>query len=164
MKRNEIDELIKSKVTNLTDNWYLSKETRLEYFQRLIKPYTKKGETKYFIMQYLDGDGNELNKKFWSIHSSSRFAFELYSWMANDSRITDFSFEKKLMGLNEAKKGPNMDVYIEKTNEAFFIESKFTEKTSPTIDNLSEAYYLKTSEATNKRGLIGKLDLEERYY
>lgn len=143
---------------------YLKKEKRVEYFERLIKPYEKNGIKEYFIMQYLDGDGNELNEKFWSTHSSSRFAFELYSWMANCNSIKDICFEKKLIGLNETKRSPNMDVYIELDNRIIFIESKFSESSSQKIDSLSPAYDKEKGKAETNHGLVGKLELIERYY
>lgn len=143
---------------------HLEKEKRAEYFERLIKPYEKKGVKEYFIMQYLDGDGNELNEKFWSVHSSSRFAFELYSWMANCSLIKDICFEKKLTGLNETKRSPNMDVYIELDDRIIFIESKFSESSSQKIDSLSPAYDKEKGKAETNHGLVGKLELIERYY
>ena len=99
---------------------------KLNYFERMIIPYDKKGK-KLFITQYLSGDGNELNKKFWAVNSSSRFAFELYSWMAREEAkdVLDFQFEKKLKNIVGSPKNPNMDVYIEKKDEIIFIESKF---------------------------------------
>lgn len=164
MKRTEFDKKIRKKICNLINDSYLPKEVQLEYFKRLIKPYKRNKENEYFITQYLQADGNELSKKFWSIHSSSRFAFELYSWMAEDERIYDFCFEKKLVGLNGAEKKPNMDVYIETKDKIFFVESKFTESTPQTISGLSEAYYCRTHEAKNRHGLVVKKELEERYY
>lgn len=164
MNRTEFDKKIRQKICNLIDNAYLPKDVQLEYFRRLIKPYIKNKVNDYFITQYLQADGNELSKKFWSIHSSSRFAFELYSWMAEDERIQDFCFEKKLEGLNGAEKKPNMDVYIQTKDRIYFIESKFTELTSQKIAGLSEAYYCRSDEAKNRRGLVVKKELEERYY
>ena len=49
---------------------------KLLYFQRLMTRYDS---NKYFILQYLEADGHELNGKFFSPISSSRLAFELYS-------------------------------------------------------------------------------------
>lgn len=136
---------------------YISTKEKVEYFNRLTKSYTKNHEKHYFIMQYLDGDGNELKKKFWSIKSSSRFAFELYSWLAKEKDVVDFQFEKKLKTINGSKRPPNMDVYIEKKDEAIFIESKLTEKTSSNIDGLSESYY-------EYKTIRSKQHLYERFY
>lgn len=153
MTRNEIKQKLKEK--NSAN--YLDDDNRLAYFERLIKPYTKKGKKKYFIFQYLNGDGNELTKKFWSINSSSRFAFELYSWMGNDDNITDFEFEKKLESIKSAPRKPNIDVYIEIDNRVILIENKFTEISKPTIDGLSDSYYME--EAQNSKRI-----LTDRYY
>jgi hypothetical protein len=63
-----------------------------EYFQRLIGPTKRtingREETTYFIMDYLQGEGNELGGKFFSPYSSSRLCFDLYSlaWFAGISR------------------------------------------------------------------------------
>ena len=123
---------------------YLNTEQKLEYFKRLITPYETKGKVgkkKYFITQYLDADGHELSKKFWSKHSSSRWAFELFSWMANENCILNFEFEYKLQCLKGSNKKPNMDVFFETDDTIYFIESIFTEKVSPTLNKLSDAYY-----------------------
>lgn len=137
---------------------YLSGADKLKYFERLIKPYDKK-ERKVFITQYLSADGNELNHKFWSINSSSRFAFELYSWMANDPEVLDFEFEKKLYNIKGSPKKPNMDVYIEKKDTIIFIESKFSEHSPQNIEKLSDSYYLPKGESKNS-----KSEIIERYY
>ena len=137
----------------------ITDEKKLDYFQRLITPYKKNGVSKTFISQYLEADGNELSKKFWSVRSSSRFAFELYSWMANDDRIKDICFEKKLKAIKGSNKKPNMDVYIEKDNRIIFIESKFSEIYPQSIQGLSDSYYLEKGESQNSKTTISK-----RYY
>lgn len=159
MNRKEFDSL---KIKEFGGE-YLPRDVRLEYFERLIKPY-KKQDNQFFILQYLNGDGNELNQKFWSIHSSSRFAFELYSWMAADNRVSGFEFEKKLVGLHGSPKVPNMDVYIKIKNRIIFIESKFCEASPQNINNLSESYYLEKGEAKNSRGGKVESELIDRYY
>ncbi|NLY48683.1 MAG: hypothetical protein GX059_06640 [Clostridiales bacterium] len=94
----------------------------------LNTPYEKKNQIKTFISQYNSGDGNELKKKFWSVHSSSRYAFEAYSWLANEKSCLDIEFEMKLPALTGYSVGaPNMDVYIEFTDKNIFIESKLLE-------------------------------------
>ena len=155
MTKKKFDEQI-----NWKEAHYLSEKLMEEYFQRLITPYRKGNEKNYFIVQYLNADGNELRKKFWSKHSSSRFAFELYSWMANDKAFSKFYFEYKLKGLKGSEKQPNMDVYFEKGNNIVFIESKFSELTAPNLDNLSSSY---DSEDKNGHGCM-KYSLEERYW
>ena len=124
---------------------------KVEYFTKLITPYTKQ-EKKFFIDQYLRGAGNELSGKFWAEKSSSRMAFDLYSWMKDDKDIIDFEFEFLLPALASGGKGPNMDVFIETKDELIFIESKFTEKANlHYIDNgyLSPGYYAPTHGKNN---------------
>lgn len=138
---------------------YIEDSLKECYIQRLGKPYLKKGKQKYFLDQFAAGAGNELNGKFWNKKSSSRFAFDLYSWMAFDDSIIDFEFEYHLPGLASGGMGPNMDVYIETANEVIFVESKFSEMANlHYIDNnyLREAYY--------KDGIYGRKDLSKRYY
>ena len=164
MTRNDFNIEKSQKDASPNDN-HLTKDKKVEYFERLIKPYEKvDGVKEYFIMQYLQGDGNELKEKFWSIHSSSRFAFELYSWMVNDIRIKRFCFEKKLEGLKDTTTPPNMDVYFELDNRIIFIESKFSEISTQSINNLSEAYYVEKGQTKTNRGLAAKLELIDRYH
>ena len=136
---------------------YLDFDTKLCYLKRLIQPY-KKVSNECFLLQYVAGQGNELKSNFWSIHSSSRFAFELYSWMADVLSISAIYFEKKLKGLYRSPGVPNMDVYIEKDNRIIFIESKFSEKYTQTIDTLSTSYYYDIETKDRKE------EVEKRYY
>lgn len=134
---------------------------KCEYIRRLGNPYTKKGKQKFFLDQFASGAGNELNGKFWNEKSSSRFAFDLYSWMAYDDSIIDFEFEYHLPGMKSGGMGPNMDVYIETAKDVIFVESKFSEMANlHYIDNgyLSKAYYI--DEAYGR----SKMHLSERYY
>ena len=143
-------------------------DLKVKYYERLIKPYTKGGKKKFAIEQFLRGAGNELSDKFWHEISSSRMAFDLYSWMQNgeyDNVITDFEFEYPLPPLNSGGMGPNMDVFIETKDELIFIESKFTEKANLNYKNknnkgetyLSPGYYAETHGSK-------KMPLEERFY
>ena len=134
------------------------------YINRLIAVYDKK-EDKMFIKQYLQGSGNELKDKFWSRKSSSRLAFDLYSWMAVEQITVDFQFEKQLPGVVCKKSGPsgvpNMDVYFETEDEIVFIESKYTEKESTAYTNgenphLSKAYWEKEE--------YGNMSITDRFY
>jgi hypothetical protein len=130
---------------------------KLKYLERMIQPYVKKNQKKYPIMQFLLGDGKELSGKFWEKKSSSRMAYDLYSWMQDDSKVLDFAFEYQLPGLKSGGNGPNMDVYIETQDELIFIESKFTEKANlHYMDNgyLKEAYYKDGPYGSNKMGLV----------
>lgn len=139
----------------------ITTEEKLSYYERLIMPYYEKGIQRFFIDQYLQGNGEELKSKFWSKNSSSRLAFDLYSWIVNEP-ISSFQFEKKLPGVICSPKGPagvpNMDVYFETKKDIFFIESKYTEKTSWEYKNgdLSKAYW-----DNNK---YGGLYFGERFY
>lgn len=123
----------------------MKKELKLQYFERLI---AKNGSDKYFIEQFLQGSGNELKWKFWSERSSSRLCFDLYSWLCKEKGIKNFQFEKQLpsVRIGKVKYGtpPNMDVFFEKGDDVFFIESKYTEKSGWEYKDdkyLSEAYW-----------------------
>lgn len=142
-------------------------ELKLRYFERLI---TKNCSDKYFIEQFLEGSGKELEKKFWSDRSSSRLCFDLYSWLCNEEQVKNFQFEKQLPGVlvakNRAAGVPNMDVYFEKGDDVFFIESKYTEKDNWKYKDdkdgnnyhLSEAYW-------GENGYKScKLTIKERFY
>ena len=145
----------------------LSDEKQVEYFKDMILPYKKKGKRKYSIIQYVRGAGNELTEKFWQDHSSSRMAYDLYSWMRDKehTEIRDFEFEKQLEPLKSGGMGPNMDVFIETKDEIIFVESKFTEKANLNYLNkdkkgetyLSPAYCAKTH---GKK----EMSLSERFY
>ena len=123
----------------------MEKELKLQYFERLI---SENGSDKYFIEQFLKGSGNELEKKFWSVRSSSRLCFDLYSWLCEEEDIKNFQFEKHLPGVlvgkNRTAGAPNMDAFFENGNDIVFIESKFTEKSDWKYKDdfyLSEAYW-----------------------
>lgn len=140
---------------------FIESSLKSEYIQRLGKSYTKKGKKKFFLDQFAAGAGNELNEKFWNEKSSSRFAFDLYSWMAYDESIIDFEYEYHLPGMKSGGMGPNMDVYIETAKDVIFVESKFSEMANlHFIDNgyLSKAYYI--DEAYGRKNM----SLSERYY
>ena len=147
---------------------------KLAYLERLQIPYEKKGKEKYFIFQYLSGAGNELGAKFWSPHSSSRMAFELYSVLAENKRVLDFEFERQLPGLNSGGMGPNMDVFIETEDELIFVESKFTESARLDYINrkklndsyLSPAYFQKEKYGRSSKSLterFWKENIGERF-
>lgn len=140
---------------------YINNDLKKNYIQKLGIAYTKKGVQKFFLDQFAAGAGNELNGKFWNKKSSSRFAFDLYSWMAYDERVDDMEFEFHLPGLASGGMGPNMDVFVEIGNEVIFIESKFSELANlHYLDNkyLSEAYYVNAVYGNRKR------NLRQRYY
>jgi len=140
---------------------YISDNEKLLYLERLIQPYKKKGITKFCIEQYLHADGGELDSKFWNKRSSSRFAFELYSWLAFDEKCIDFEFEYKLPGMASGGKTPNMDVFIETKTEIIFIESKFSEQSNISTDamyGLPEAYWKECSYGRRE------MNLYQRYH
>ena len=139
----------------------MTEEKKKEYYLRLLEPYKKGDRLNCFLIQYLEGDGNELHKKFWAPNSSSRMAFELYSGLKDNLTVKDLRFEYQLPGLASGGKGPNMDVFIETDKDIIFIESKFTEKANlHYTDNgyLSKAYYDKRPYGSKKMNLV------ERFY
>lgn len=151
-----------------------SDEEKVSFIQeKLMTSYVKKSGQQYFLFQYLKGAGNELGAKFWAPHSSSRMAFDLYSWLKTDHGALDFCFEKQLDGMKSGGMGPNMDVFIETVDEVIFIESKFTESADLRYINkkkdgnsyLSPAYWTEKSygRKNNEDGSKG-YSLEERYY
>lgn len=138
-----------------------------EYYNRLSKPYTKRGVKKLFIDQFMSGSGNELKEKFWSPRSSARLCFDLYSWMGEDDGFHDVEFEYKLCCLISGGRRvyANMDVYYAVGNEVTFIESKYTE----TADNrnytndLPEAYWKTSREYKSASGKVVRQEILERY-
>lgn len=134
-----------------------------QYYDRLTTRLNTNGEM--FIDQYQEGSGKELGGKFWSENSSSRLAFDLYSWIAKEQSVHSFQFEKKLPGVICSKHGPagvpNMDVFFETTNDIVFIESKYLEGASLAYTNgkkpsLSRAYWHK--------GVYGNMEPKKRFY
>jgi len=160
MNREEI--ALKMNETNCVDEIL-----KQEYLRRLKLPYVKKGISKTFYKQYDNGSGSELVEKFWSPISSSRLAFEMYSWLALKEEIIDIEFELKLVGVT-TRGVPNMDVFIEKNEEAIFIESKFTEQYKQAIecDSLPGAYWkeLGDKEALTTKGKPIGTTLLRRYH
>lgn len=133
------------------------------YFNLLLKPYTKNGVEKRPFYQFAEGGGQELGSKFWNKKSSSRLAFDLYSWMEFDDSIKDVEFEYHLPGLQSDGYGPNMDVFIETDRNVFFVESKFTENVINwrNMDSISTAYYIDSYFNERKHVVQG---FAERYY
>ncbi|OPZ37603.1 MAG: hypothetical protein BWY98_00053 [Tenericutes bacterium ADurb.BinA155] len=148
-----------------------------EYFERLIAPSKRTiaghEENAYFIMDYLQGEGDELGGKFFSPYSSSRLCFDLYSWLGAPEYYNqgyEIAFEKYLprLRLPHNNPYPNMDVLIRRGDTLLFIESKFTETTSyPSNGKASEnAFGLPLSYSMG----LGELSPEEwktlirRYY
>ncbi|MBE6334238.1 MAG: hypothetical protein E7071_05370 [Bacteroidales bacterium] len=143
---------------------FIDSESKLNYFERLI--INNGSSPSLFIEQYLKGSGNELAQKFWSIKSSSRLCFDLYSWLCNEKGVSNFEFEKQLPKINIGKKQsspPNIDVYFEYHDKIVFIESKYTEQDKwkyKNDKNLSRAYW-----DTNPEGYKScKYTIEKRFY
>ena len=146
----------------------ISKEKRKDYETRLKQTYMKKDVKKSFYSQYNKGSGHEISDgKFWAKISSSRLAFDLYSWRAAKEKFINFEFEKKLPGVwwktNTAAGVPNMDVFFETDKEITFIESKFTEK-PPLRIQLPEAYWVREDIYHTTKGEIRKVPLVVRYH
>lgn len=108
---------------------YISKEEGIKYLRRLTLPI--KDKELCFEDEFLAGEGGELNKKFWSKKSSSRLAFDLYSWLIKDENVVTLEFEKILPGVissnNPKFRTPDMDVFFKTKEDIVFIESKFLE-------------------------------------
>lgn len=137
-----------------------------KYLNALEKAYEKEGQQKCFKTQFEKGKGKELNSKFWSPISSSRLAFELYSWIANFSQCKDIEFEFKLPGIISGKNesSPYMDVFIKTEKELWFIESKFTEEVKDDCLSslLPQAYYKQLTQ-TGEEDLVSSFN-EDTYY
>lgn len=118
---------------------------------------------KSFFDQYENGDGKELKDHFWKTHSSSRLCFEFFSWLANENGVSNIVFEKKLPGIRWSPKKPNMDVYIQRENTVYFIESKLTEK-GKELTELPDSYYKEKGEAVDTNGSLIKSSIKDRYY
>ena len=145
----------------------MDKELRLQYFERLV---AKNGSDRYFIEQFLQGSGNELEKKFWSNRSSSRLCFDLYSWLCKEKGIKNFQFEKHLPGIlvgeNKTAGTPNMDVFFEKGDDVVFVESKYTEKSGWEYkdDKKKDGFYLSEAYWGENGYKSCKMSSGERFY
>lgn len=145
----------------------MEKELKLQYFERLI---AKNGSDKFFIEQFLHGNGNELKEKFWSEWSSSRLCFDLYSWLCKEKCINNFQFEKQLYGVrignNKCATPPNMDVFFEKGDDVVFIESKYTEKSNWKYkdDKSKDGFFLSEAYWGEHGYKSCSMSIEERFY
>lgn len=141
---------------------------RIDYLKRLFTPYKKDGKFNCFLLQYLQGSGNELKDKFWSAKSSSRLCFDLYSWMGADPSFTAIEFEKKLPGIKSGGRqiSPNMDVYFETNNGIYFIESKYTETVinKEYKNELPEAYWKTDNHYKSVSGKEVNYPIIDRYH
>lgn len=132
----KIEDILSSKSSDFED-------LKRRYLNVLEKTYEKGGQNKCFKTQFDNGQGKELDSKFWSPISSSRLAFELYSWIANSNQCKDIEFEFRLPGIISGNREASayMDVYIKTEKEIRFIESKFTEEAGCLGSSLPQAYY-----------------------
>lgn len=98
------------------------------YFHRLTWKPAKRSP---FIYDYIAGDGDELASKFWNTKSSSRLAFDMWSWLVDHASVKSIAFERKLPGVIASYKGPagvpNMDIFLSTESTLLYVESKFTE-------------------------------------
>lgn len=158
MKKKELISLLEGNI---------SLDSKKNYLTRLSQIYTKNGKRKMFFEQYANGSGNELNNKFWSNHSSSRIAFDLYSCLANEPKVTDFEFEYQLPGIlskNKESGIPNMDVYYRINDMVYFVESKFTETPEKKEEKLAQAYFVKEDEYESTSGKKVKYPIIDRFH
>ncbi|MCR4660714.1 MAG: hypothetical protein K5765_01780 [Clostridia bacterium] len=155
------------KITELSNEYgskILSDYHKNIYLERLkIELPLKSTIQKNYFDQYEQGDGKELKTHFWSTKSSSRLCFEFFSWLAYEDGVKEVVFEKKLPGINHSPKIPNMDVYIHKENNYYFIESKLTEYGN-NIYSLPDSYFKEKGEAFSTSGKPINSSLSDRYY
>lgn len=128
-------------------NRFIDIQDMSTYFNRLIwKPNNRAP----FIYDYISGDGDELASKFWNEKSSSRLAFDMWSWLVDHPSVKSISFERKLPGVIASRRGtsgvPNMDVYVNTEDTLLFVESKYTELAGTSYKDaasggLSKAYW-----------------------
>ena len=119
-----------------------------EYEKRLKTEYVKEQKILSFYNQFRDAQGQELKDKFWNPASSSRYAFEMYSWLANETFVSALEFEYLLPQIHNANGRinkkicfPDMDVFFSTAGNIYFIESKFLEYQNLGLKDLSQSYY-----------------------
>jgi len=86
-----------------------------------------------FEAELREGDGNELRMKFCAVHSSAALAVNCFAPFKRGRELRLFgkdggkiTFEKKLKIFDD-RRGPNIDVWIERGDEVIAVESKFLE-------------------------------------
>ena len=156
--RNKKEANLKTRFGSASNPNRIDNEKEKEYLKRLRCPYVKNGETKIFYNQYENAPGKELDGSFWSPRSSSRFAFEAYSWLAKEEFCKDIEVEYKLPKIHDGRgkennriMPPTMDVFIRTESDIWFIESKFLEfvDVKDNFNSLSESYFKE-----NRSGLL----------
>jgi len=91
--RNTSSNLLKEKYGFVNNKNRIEIDKENEYINRLKKEYIKGGKIYSYYKQFEKGQGKELRDKFWSPASSSRYAFEMYSWLANYEFCENIEFE-----------------------------------------------------------------------
>ena len=101
-----------------------------------------------FLNDLEQGSGNELERKFKAVHSSSALAVNVFSYwkrqissllMMKEDGFNELTFEKKCpTSLGGAP--PNLDVFLEKDSCVVGIESKFLEYLTPKVPVFAASY------------------------
>jgi hypothetical protein len=103
---------------------------------------------KYFVNDIKNGSGNELNKKFRALWSSSAlvvnnfvpFVENIENISFNNSIFKNAGFERKFStGLGGTP--PNIDFFIENNNLLIGFESKYSEILNKTISEFKDKYF-----------------------
>ena len=105
-------------------------------------------ELEHFESEFDSGSGNELQKKFLAVHSSSALVVNTFAPMKSDPFELDMldvhgfrslHFEKKLpTGLGGTP--PNIDLFVENETDVIAIESKFLEYFSTKTPRFKDSY------------------------
>lgn len=161
-KRNEIYKIIKKNTSINNVNGYVK-----NYKDNLLTGI----EEKYFVDDLLKGSGNELDRKFKALWSSSALAVNNFvpikmnlrdfSFL-NYSEFTNAGFERKFpTGLNGTP--PNLDFYLENQDVLIAFESKYLETFIKTKLKFAPSYF--TLKDVNKKlyDLINKYNNQEHY-
>jgi hypothetical protein len=93
------------------------------------------------------GDGNELRMKFCAAHSSAALAVNCFAPFKHSQHNLSLlgqtggqvTFEKKLQ-IFPGRRGPNIDVWIERENDVVAVESKLLEYLTPKKAKFDEIY------------------------
>lgn len=132
--RRALREALRNALGDAEDRNRIGAAAQADYVRRLKRRYRKNGADKCFYDQFEAGQGHELAGHFWAPASSSRFAFEAFSWLADQPFCEDIEFEYALPKLrdglgreNDSIRPPTVDVFFRTASEYVFIESKFLE-------------------------------------
>lgn len=139
----------------------ITKMAKTALLQRFTGVYDKNGYTrspKENLLPNIDlakvegdlrrGDGDELRIKFCAVHSSAALAVNCFApfkerpgeiSILGQLGATQVEFEKKLI-IFDGRKGPNMDVWIDRKKDVVAVESKLLEYLTPKRAEFSSAY------------------------